>query len=208
MKRARFISFGLIFVFVGIAYAAEISNWNDDNTDHWQGWAYTPTGGGDWLWDSESGDANDGYVYFNDTSGQISSPALMAPWRYHGDYRQYGSSARFEMDVRVITSVPPVAGPAVALLGPGGVALYRLDTPTTAWQHYVVPLNGVGWNVTSGAWADLIADVNQVKLGGDIVNGIYAEAAYDNFTLIPEPASMILILCGASAVLLRRRHKR
>jgi len=207
MKRVTLIVIGSTFLSVGIAGAAEITNWNADNADHWQGWTYTATGGGTWQWAVESGEPNDGYVYLNDTSGPISAPVLEAPSRYHGDYRLYGSGARFEMDMKVMTSVPPASGPALSLLGPGGSAWYRLDTPTTTWQQYVAAIDGVGWTVTSGTWADLIADVNEVRISGDIVNGLYAEAAYDNFTLVPEPAAMTLILTGASAVLLRRRRK-
>ena len=206
MKRTSLITVGSIFFLAVTAGAAEITNWNDDNPDHWQGWTYTPNGGGDWNWAVKSGD--DGYVYFNDTSGPIGGPFLMAPSRYHGDYRSYGPDVRFEMDVRVVAFTSASVGPTLLLTGPGGSASYVLDTPNTTWQQFVAQIDGVGWNVASGTWSGLIADVTGVGIAGDIVDGLTAEAGFDNFTLIPEPASMMLILFGASAVLLRRRKNR
>ena len=63
---------------------------------------------------------------------------------------------------------------------------------TLGWETLVVPLNEADWEIQSGTWAGILADVTDVQLFPDYYNRFGETTGVDNFMLVPEPSAPAL----------------
>jgi hypothetical protein len=181
------------------------------------------------AWQSTGGNP-DGYVQFTDASGD--STVVWAPSSFLGNYASLGvSSISFDDNIIAETEVQSVGQYEIDLSGPGGSATFLGNQPPetypTGWITVTAPISGSappsGWEVTSGTWAGLLADVTQVQIPIELVTNSGSSGTYtdvegiDNVTLTgspvstPEPASLSLVFAGTGVLglrWLRRRARR
>lgn len=183
-------------------YAQLVVSTFDSGSD---GWTFT-TG----VTHQSSGGNPAGYLLFID-SGPADGGQLFAPSSYLGDWSALDGIGVFAFDFRNFTGPSDfTAVGSVVVSGPGG--LMRSPgapntTGTSNWQTIATPINESAWTIVSGTWADIIANVTQVRINMPVSSSATEITGVDNVRLVPEPSSTLLIILGVGTfILVRRKH--
>jgi hypothetical protein len=112
---------------------------------------------------------------FLQVTEQGGSGRVVAPAWYYGDWSAMngGGSIGFSFTF-LANDVEPGGGQIrVELAGPGGSAVASTPSDPFAprshlWKVLSWPLDASAWNVTSGTWAGLLADVRELAISADI----------------------------------------
>lgn len=138
------------------------------------GWTFASSP--DFYW-AASGGNPDGYVRFHD-SGPAGNRAV-APVEFLGDWSALDGVGEISYDLRLSSmrictdEIPPyeMLPFNIDIAGPGGSAEWNGDTPSGVfdWVRVVAPLVESEWTLTSGTWAELLADVTRLRIAVEIV---------------------------------------
>ena len=105
-----------------------------------------------------------------------------------GDLSAIDGTGVVHFDLQLINDFgqPATGQPAVHLTGPGGEAAYTFEQlpELGLWQRYEVDLVESLWTVTSGTWADLLAEVTAVKLNARFTDAM-SQSGFDNVRVGP-----------------------
>lgn len=154
-------------------------------------------------------DWTSGYIYKTDPN-LTDTYLFSAPAQFLGDQSsKYGRTISW--DLHNYTNGNPEIG---LILTGNGHSLYRKNMlgPNGDWLHYDIALSaGPNWLLdspngspaTAGEFAAVLASLDHIYIMGDYLNGSDT-ASLDNVTLVPEPATMGLIVLGSLALLRRR----
>lgn len=125
-----------------------------------------------------------GCLHFDDpATGAIS--VMVIPPAYLGIWND--DNQEFSFDMKVATSdndeiedFPWV----IEISGPGGTAQALPDyiAPHNTWTNLSVPVNEAQWNVISGSWDEILANVNQVRIRVEYIGGL-EDVYIDNVSL-------------------------
>lgn len=148
-----------------------------------------------------------GYLYLNDAaSGALFY--VLAPSKFLGDLSAAnGETLSFDANLLSRQRNDLLAGfGMVRITGTAGSAEIDLgDVPAlTTWTSYSALLDAATWGQSDSEWAALLADVTEIRVGLEAINGD-EEMGFDNFQIVPEPASLALVMLGAPCLLRRRR---
>ncbi len=176
-----------------------VSLWDDGTLN---GWTSANGSWGRWEVPTTGGNPG-GYVRFYDLNSTYAADELHAPARYLGDMRPLVGNSRFEWDM--LAGRTAAVGLVITLQGSGERAIYRSALPGLTWSHATVDLKQASWTVSQGTWDGLMANVTGMSIMGDVCLGHPGvELALDNFVMVPEPASLVLLACGGLALVRRR----
>ena len=124
----------------------------------------------------------------------------------------YSSATRLEFDYSSLAG--DAVYPLVILRNQGSVIFQSLQVPAdNAWHQYRYDLvpgtwlfsnGGAPTAATSGQIASVLSGLHQIGISADNSVGI-EYTRLDNLTLVPEPASLLVL--GLGGILLRRRSK-
>ncbi len=143
---------------------------------------FTSAGLGDWSFQDTGGPSNPGgsgnsggYCLVPD--GANTSYAF-APSRFLGDWSTLAAGGYLTVDVRVVSAAAAPADVAqfIRLSGPGGVASVPMAAASLPpagrlWKTFAYPLDGSAWTVSSGTWSGLLADVTELRIQAEFVDG-------------------------------------
>lgn len=182
-----------------------------------EGWTVTGDAqGGSVVPDYFSSGGNPGgYILADDnTTGGIWY--WKAPAKFRGDHSDaYGRTLSFEL-----TQTPThsqIDRVDISLVGGGYTLVY--DTaynPGTSWTSYSVPLTELGgWSVgalgapgpSQSQMQQVLANIGDLQIRGEFVNGSDV-GRLDNVIMIPESATLILMVGGLPLLLWRRGKPR
>ena len=149
------------------AIVAPVSSSFDSDADGWTG-----DNPGEFFWDPSGGNP-DGFLHFDDAAP--SGGIAIAPAKFLGNWSALDGVGQIRYDHRVIDAGAHTASHerVIFLSGPGGSAqwLGPFVCPgqgcSTSWETFTAPLDESEWNVTSGSWAALLADVTDLRIQGD-----------------------------------------
>lgn len=145
------------------------SRFNGSDTEDW---AFVNTASVSF---SATGGNAGGYVRVDDGSG---TSRAVAPPSFRGDWTPLDGVGKVRVDLRLLSASGTATGAAdfVTLSGPGGAARRALavaDLPPVGplWKTFEIPIEVAAWTVTSGTWAGLMADVEDVRVTLDFHDG-------------------------------------
>lgn len=154
----------------------------------------------------------DGYISADDDV-QGGTWYFQAPSKFHGDFSQaYGTDIEF--DLRQSNTSSQFDNVDIFISGSGTTLVY--DTaynPSTTWTSYSVLLTEAsGWKISSlggsmpsqSQFNSVLSNITDIKIRGEYRSGPDT-GSLDNVTLVPEPASLVLI--GAGSLILRKKGK-
>lgn len=167
------------------------------------------------TWESTGGNPG-GYLRFFD-SGPSTGGQIIAPAKFLGDLTPLNNVGSLNYDYRVFAGTPNFQT-AAQLSGPGGIAVWNeslVTTGTTGWDALVAPLSQSNWNVVSGTWSALLADVTELRIFLPNASTAIETTGADNIRLvltasaIPEPGTCALIAAGLLPLVgvVVRRHR-
>jgi hypothetical protein len=133
-----------------------------------QGWTSNTPAQIKWV----STGTNSGYVQFTDQTGD--STYIDAPASFHGAYTTLNNAGYLSYTHRIFseTGVTAYSPYEVRMSGPGGAATFNGATPTAAtsgWVTVLAPIVAGDWQVTSGTWSGLLANVTDVQIDIELV---------------------------------------
>jgi hypothetical protein len=139
-------------------------------------------------WSATGGNPG-GYIAFDDLTGHAAT--ISAPDSFLGDWSILDDNGRLELDFRLF-NVGDNASDSVArveISGPGGIARWSEIDGDDAWQTISIVLGEDNWEMVSGSWEDLLAEVTELKLPIETVannghNGVLEASGIDNVQLI------------------------
>jgi len=148
-----------------------------------------------------------GYVRLDDAAtGQLF--AVRAPAKFLGDLSAAnGQTLSFDAIVLFQQRNDPLSGFGVVKISSStdSASLDLGDIPAATWTGYSTPLDAATWGKTEADWNALLADVTEIRVELEAINGDEA-VGFDNFRIVPEPASAAMI-GGAGLALLGRRRR-
>ncbi len=208
MKNVMFVLM-VVVAFTVFADAEMVVSDFDDGTT--QGWQLTEPAYSDLLIvpDSSGGKALLGY----DTTAGHGGPVLVSPASYTGDLSGYTALEwdeyiyYFGQDNAYRDTIFPV------IRGPQDTWFFPVDTPSggpfEVWTHRSIPLEASYWrkkSIDPGplSFEEVISNVQSIELSM-VCNWLtQEEAIIDNITLVPEPATLVILGMGGLAI--RRRN--
>lgn len=197
-----------IAALAGLAQAGTfITTW-DSGT--FEGWTTTGAPGGFWTNPGAGGNPGGYMQYTDDPDGSLFPPELLAPNQYLGDFRPYEGIGYFQYDVihQFGAANPPSDYPRIRLFGANGEEAFSLGgfIVTNEWTTLRFDIVESDWEMRSGTWADLIANITELRISGDNAIGFGLEGGVDNFKLyIPAPGAGALLAMGGLMASRRRR---
>lgn len=173
------------------------------------------------TWKSTGGNPG-GYAQFVD--GSTGETWFVAPAAFRGDLRILDGTGTLTYDQRLVqiggfnSGMVPME---VRLSGPGGEANWLSDYPTEGlqWNHMIVPFQQNAWNIMSGSWSGLLANVTSFWIRAEHVDNFWGQPNRETFTIdnvtltanpVPEPASIVSLLIAGAAIAgyrIRRRNR-
>ncbi len=191
--------------------AGPLSDFDDGTLQGWQPAttaAFTIPFGG--LLDLQLAGGNPGgFMMATDTSG--GGLWVQAPPAFNGNLNLYTD---LQWDEYIFPNSGITKPTRPALLGKDDATVWVNMgplNPTGAWHTRSVSLDGADWTLLTGtmSFEDVRADAT-LLFGMDVsvTTMPTLECGLDNITLLPEPASLVLFVCGTATVLLRRKHAR
>lgn len=192
----------------GTAFAGTyVTDWDSGG---FEGWTTTGTTGGDWTNPGVGGNPG-GYLQYEDAvNGTIFPNELLAPTQYLGDYRPFEGVGYFEYDVihTYQTNFDPTDYPRIRLLGANGEEAFSKGgfIVTDQWTTIRFDVIEADFEMISGSWDDLIANVTELRISGDQAIGAGFESGVDNFKLfVPAPGAATMLALGGLVAARRRR---
>jgi hypothetical protein len=205
MSRTVIIAFCCTGVVVHAASGAVVTTFSTG----FEGWT-SPNSLG-LTWQSTGGNPG-GYIRFEDL-GPANGGQLIAPASYLGDWSAANGVGFLSIDYTIfrLGVGPPFTAPGFIITGPGGSASWYGPVPTSTfpWTTFTVPINSGVWNVTSGTWTALLANVTELRVMLPSNSGGFpAEiTGADNIVfVIPAPGSIMWLACAAMVACGRRRR--
>ncbi|MFK7757362.1 MAG: hypothetical protein AB8B53_10570 [Flavobacteriales bacterium] len=107
----------------------------------------------------------------------------IAPPSFTGDWSVLDNNGLIEFDIKIESNNAPVTEKDILILTGADGSQATFIAPvvnTNDWQTFTAPIDEDEWQMTSGTWSGLLANVAQVRLGLEFVIG--GETVYlDNF---------------------------
>ncbi|USO00010.1 MAG: hypothetical protein H6810_04940 [Phycisphaeraceae bacterium] len=136
----------------------------DDSTD---GWVVSDVAT---SWSAAGG--NSGGFLIGQGNQDEDPPRVFPPASYLGDWTTLTGRAQLRYDHRVIYPGNGFCSGGhtpytVTLSGPGGVAIWHGAYPPvgiTDWVRIIVPVDPMYWDIESGDWPGLMADVSDINI--------------------------------------------
>jgi len=124
----------------------------------------------------------DGYLRLDDNNTQPTF--AIAPSKFLGDWSRLDGVGEISYEHRIIhpgSDVLEYRPYTIIISGPGGSALWEGATPhgITQWTGNQVQLIETEWQVTSGAWQPLLANVEEMRIWIEQVSGSDAPGDID-----------------------------
>jgi len=173
-----------------------------------EGWSATGDVHGE-TWLATEGQPPGCFKAIDDTLGD--TWAFVAPAKFLGDQSNaYGDALSYDLWISA-RDPAPWAYPWIALIGGGMELDWSGALPAVqAWNHYEASLTTAGgWKVggvpaTETQMQTVLSNLTAMRIRGEFLTG--SDYGYiDNVSLVPEPATLALIVAGAMAILRRRR---
>ena len=130
------------------------------------------TGPDDWTtlstdltWQSTGGDLDSGYIRYNNNLG--SNAIVNAPTKFLGDWANLGvNEITYQANIFQVGNFIRQAPYRVRISGPDGEATWNgpVAEPNTLWKLLTVPVIESAWDVTSGTWDGILADVTDFNI--------------------------------------------
>lgn len=182
-----------------------ISSTFDTDLEMWTG-----TGSGRFIYNASGGNPG-GYVQFNDESGTGGDGWLSAPAKFLGNWSVLENQRTLSWDHKIIQTGGTgeiLYGQAI-ISGPGGSAKFTSSKymTNTRWETFSVSINQSEWSVMAGSWAGILNNVTTLDIRIEAVHNVSGPldiCGIDNVTLIPEPATLLLL--GLGGLFLRRKR--
>jgi hypothetical protein len=162
-----------------------------------------------------------GYAQFVD--GSSGESFFLAPSSFLGDLRILDGSGTLSYDLRLVQLGGFNSGMVpheVRLIGPGGQANWIGEIPTEGlnWNHLIIPVQENSWNVVSGSWDQLLANVTSLRIRAEHFNNFLGQPNRETFTIdnvtltanpVPEPSALVsFMIAGAVGAAFRMRRRR
>jgi hypothetical protein len=122
--------------------------------------------------------------------GSFGFNTLEMPARMKGDWSAFNevSMVRFDLKIKNMTgalSLPPYL---IRLKGPGGsaqipVTAALVDSCKNRWFSFRFPISASRWTLTTGSWAALLSEVNQVSIQAEFYANTNEIVLFDNFCI-------------------------
>lgn len=188
----------------GSATATVVSTFDVD-ADGW-----TCSIASDCSWSPAGGNPG-GYLHFDDqTEGETFA---VAPAKFLSDWSAFDENGSISFDQSIFVFGTGSANPyTIRISGPGGSAEWTGHTPAgaTPWTTIVAPISEGAWNLESGAWASLLADVTDLRIRIEMVpniGGPQDSGGLENINLVPEPSTALLLALGLPGVAVLRQRR-
>ena len=159
---------------------------SDFEKGSYEGWSFEQVGG---TSIPTSGGNPGRYVRITDGTGV--SQAL-APPKFLGDWRGIDEKAAVQFDLQITSFSGTLYqhGFWLQISGPGGAALIPVDSTVTdafnRWKTFSFMISEAEWSMQSGNWMALIADVRELRLVVEFINGSEI-VSMDNFRISDAP---------------------
>lgn len=161
-------------------------------------WTFASTGG---VTSPTTGGNSGGFLRIADGSG---TSLAFAPSRFLGDWSTLDGSGSIALDLRLLSRAadPVDISEFIRLSGPGGVATVSLPAAAIPpsnrqWKRLAYPLEEAAWTVVSGSWAGLLAEVTEIQIQVEYVDGSEV-VGLDNFARVaagcadPDPGLVVV----------------
>ncbi len=190
----------LLYIQYSVQGAQVATTTFDSNMDGWT------SNNPDAFWDSPGGNPG-GYVRFDDATAGFTN--LYAPAKFLGDWSELDGGGSISYDFKMIDIGPGSFHPHEILIfgSDGEQALWYGPTPTgpTDWLTIRAPLDEIEWSISGGNWATLLSHVTELRIRMDHTATTPDIEGLDNVVLIPEPASLALLVFGGPLLMRRRK---
>ncbi len=181
-----------------------------------EGWTAMGDSEGPLTW-ADSGGNPGGHVLIDDrTVGGVTY--FVAPAKFLGNQSAaVGSLLSFDLKQVYPGAANQFDSPDVVLKGAGLTLAFDIATHPTngGWTSYAVPLTAGAWRLdsltgalaTSAQLGDVLANLSGLSIRAEYQTG--ADTGYlDNVALVPEPASVALLLAGLGVIGVAARRRR
>lgn len=197
-----------------LAAVAATSQFNTDA----DGWVAQGDSEGPLSWVATGGNPG-GHVLIDDlTTGGVTY--FIAPAKFLGNqFAALGTNLLFDLQQVYSGSPSQFSSPDVVLQGDGLTLVYNFGAASNypangSWTSYVVPLVAAQWQLNSFSGAAptglqmsaVLGDLTALKIRAEFRSG--SDIGHlDNVSLVPEPASLALLLAGLGIVGLAARRR-
>jgi len=147
------------------------------------GW--TLVGSGDLTYIGQYGNPG-GFVQYTDIPDSMHPGSgdgwIVAPAKFSGDWSCLDGQGVLSWDhvMLQVGGSPVILRGQVQISGPGGAGqCTTLKKMHTKWRSFSVPIDEAAWNVVSGSWLDLLANVTELKIRIEAVHNAGAPLDID-----------------------------
>ena len=203
MSRTRASTFAIALAFAfGIGAsrpAVALQTSFDSGLDGWTAFGIAIS------WQSSGGNPG-GYLRGDDLAD---ASYLIAPAAFLGNLSAFDGGQMSFDHIAIDLDGFPIAGAGgeVTIFSGAQSATADLLTPSLSWQTGSVPLTAAAWGVSQATWTGILANVTAIYIVIDSTFGVGTDG-FDNFTIVPEPATALLLGGGIAGVALFRRRRR